>query len=341
MTFPRFLRSLYDEWLKVYRFHGGWRTELRCLLGAWNARRGKVSTIPALGQVDVVTFSVIPKMSALWAYFSLDVARRIPMRIFISDSSGSLPRFLAARPGLQILPIFNYAHGSKLDILVNSVCSAPFVIISDDDIFWIGHTAIEWALAQFANNPKLAVVSLLPKDYTPDLLKEKVQQPMGSLFIIRREIWLRESLSFEVDNTPLKLGMGIYDTGEKAQTQLLEAGYEIIYLPPELRKDFVPLKGISVWILKAQKNNGDLREHLRSNVGLQEKVFQMIVSARHLSSLFSKISPETSDTALTAPVFLSQIETLCRNLLLAEQVQTIETEVEQKMSRLAAVLDSK
>jgi hypothetical protein len=338
MTILKELRSWRDEWQKVYRFHGGWITELRCLLGAWLVKRGKVEIIPQMGQLDAVTFSVVTKMTAVWAYFSLRIARQVPMRILIADSAGSLSQVLPQQPGMQILPVFNYHHANKLDMFVNQLCSAPYVLVSDDDIFWLGSDAILWALEQFEGNPNLAVVSLLPKNETPDLLKDKVQQPMGSLFMLRRSIWLGENLSFAVDNSPLKHNMGIYDTGEKAQTQLLERGYDIIYLPESMRKDFVPLKGISTWVLKTQKHQGNLRRHIQSHAGLQEKVFQMIVSANRLGKLFLKIYPQATDGNFTRPIFLQNVENLCRELLPAESIHFIESEIEQKMYLLESAM---
>jgi hypothetical protein len=333
-------RTWRDEWQKVYRFNGGWKTELECLVGAWRVKQGKNKTISQVGQLDAVTFSVVPKMTAVWANFSLRIARQVPMRILIADSAGSLPQVLPQQPGMQIFPVFNYHHAHKLDMFVYQVCKAPYVLVSDDDIFWLGSEAIRWALEQFEDNPNLAVVSLLPKNETPDLLKDKVQQPMGSLFMLRRSIWLKEKLSFAVDKSPLKLGLWIYDTGEKAQTQLLERGYDIVYLPEPLRQDFVALKGISTWVLKAQKHRGNLRSHIQEHVGLQEKVFQMLVSARRLGAMFSKIYPQYPDANLTHPIFLDKVEHLCRELLDVETMNAIESEINQKMDTLSAVLFS-
>ncbi len=334
------VRAWRDEWRKVYRFHGGWKTELRCIFGAWRVKQGQIQTIPVKGELDVVTFSVVPKMTAVWAYFSLRIARQLPMRIMIADSAGSLTHILPEKDGIQIIPMFNYHHADKLDIFVNKLCRAPYILVSDDDIFWLGSDAIRWALEQFQSNPNLAVVSLLPKHETPELLKGKVQQPMGSLFILRRSIWLNENVSFAVDNSPLRQGLGIYDTGEKAQTQLLERGYDIIYLPKVMRNNFIPLKGISMWLLKAQKHDGNLRPHIQSHVGLQEKVFQMIISANRLGKLFSKIYPQRADGNLTWPIFLQNVDVLCRELLPAESIHAIELEIQQKMDILESALFS-
>lgn len=332
------IRIWRDEWHKLYRFHGGWKAELRCIIGAWLIKRGKIAIISPVGQLDAVTFSVVTKMTAVWAHFSLKIARQVPMRILVADSAGSLSQVLPQQPGMQILPVFNYHHADKLDMFVTQLCSAPYVLVSDDDIFWVGSGAIRWALEQFEANSNLAVVSLLPKHETPELLQGKVQQPMGSLFILRRSIWLREKLSFAVDNSPLKRGLGIYDTGEKAQTQLLERGYDIIYLPEAMRKDFVPLKGISTWVLKTQKHNGNLLQHIQSHLGLQEKVFQMIVSAQHLGKLFLKIYPQAPDGHFTRPEFLQVVESLCRKLLPAENINAIDLEIKQKMDTLESAL---
>ena len=337
------LRNLRDEWHKLYRYHGGAWTELRCLLGTLAVRQGWVRSDPLSAEVEALTFSVVPKMTAVWARFMLNVAARTPLHIVIGDSAGTLSRVLPVHSSLRILPVFNDPHGVKLDLFVHHVCRAKYLIVTDDDIFWLGDTGLRWALAQFEQNPKLAIVSLLPFPLTPEMAARKQPPPMGSCFIIRRDLWVREKVSFEVDRAPLARGENwIYDTGAKAQIQLMERGYEVRYLPEDMRGEFVALEGMSTWTLKNQKHRGDLQKSIEKHVGLQDKIQQkalrMAVAARRLAGLFGRLYPGHASNDLIDPAVIERSVTHIRAELTHEQAAEAEQEINHLMDRLDSAL---
>ena len=89
-----------------------------------------------------------------------------------------------------------YAHGEKLDLFLQKVCSSKFILICDDDIFWLDQSPIAWALDKLKEDPKTVVVSLMPRGHSSELMQEKVGRPMGSYcLVINRELWLKENLS--------------------------------------------------------------------------------------------------------------------------------------------------
>ncbi len=189
--------SLHDIWRAVYRYNGGIRAFVPCLNGTIKLQKSFHNS-QSEAVVDCLTFSVLPRMTALWAALINDAISTKPKRLLIGNCSGGfIPRF--SRNGtIKIIPVLNYSHGAKLDLFLSRVCEAKYVVVSDDDVFWPNSKPWRWAISQLESNSNIAVVSLAPRERISRYLKGNVPQPMGSYcLVIRRKIWLRENLTFK------------------------------------------------------------------------------------------------------------------------------------------------
>ncbi len=185
----------------------------RCSYGSLKLRTGGQSRgSESSPGVDCLTFSVVPNLTALWFAFIERAMVLQPHRIIVGDCAGNLHLRLTSTPNAEIYPIFNHVHGLKLDWFMENVCLADYVFITDDDVFLLNPEPLRWAFMQMQADPNIAVVSLMPRGYVPSYLQGQVTQPMGSYcLVIRRDIWLKENLSFKVVRSPSK--ERIYDTG--------------------------------------------------------------------------------------------------------------------------------
>ncbi len=328
-------RRLYHEWWRNYRLRSGLPGLVTGLAGS--LRLGRQARRPAIlcdSGLEIVTFSVIPGLTRLWARFLVPALADVDSRILIGDCSGGLRSFAAHRRRIRVIPIFNHAHGIKLDLFVNGPCRAPLVAICDDDVFWLNRRPLSWALEQLASRPRLAAVSLYPRGTLKPVLAGKVEQPMGSFcLVIRRDVWIREKLSFR-SHDPSGAGSydWTYDTADLAHVELLARGYEVAVAPPEIRADLAPLEGVSNWALKLQKHDGDMSRLLQTDLRLRKayRVFR-----------FLEVAPGTlCESNLVTPRVLARGLGWCRTRMAAAAVRGVDDEIADVTSRLRARLDS-
>jgi len=292
-------------------------------------------------KVNCVTFSVVPRLTALWAVFIERAIFSRPLEVFIGDCSGGY-RPLTSTPLIRVFPLFNYTHGTKLDLFLRKVCRAPYVVINDDDVFWLDETPWEWALAQFEKDPSVAVVSLVPRERVTGVLKGKVDQPMGShCLVLRRKIWLKEALSFKIVNPQPDEDFGwIYDTADYANVELIRRGYKVIIAPPEVRAHLVAFDGTSAWALKIQENSGKILKNL-AGIGVRhEKAFRTILVTRGLSDVLATYYPEKGGSQLCPSQLLAEAERTCQGLLSQQGMCEIGREVESQLSLIRGWLES-
>jgi hypothetical protein len=326
----RDLRLIRAEWDKNYRHHGGIVAVWNALRGTRRVRRGDYAdSTPRTA--EVVTFSVVPGMTALWALLIDDA---IPdARVLIGDGTGS---GLALGGAATVIPVLNYVHGEKLDLFMHRVCSAEYVVFSDDDIFWLDDAPWQWAMEQFAHDPKLAVVSLYPRTFVSTVLDGKVDVAMGSYcLVVRRDLWLREALSFQMAQ-PDQPSSWFYDTADLANVQLIERGYHIAIAPPEVREHLVTLEAISTWTLKIQKYRGDIREAVGDIAVRQEKALRAVLALRGLNRLYFDYVLSKGRGFILSPDWLDRAEATCRERLSDEQIARIEAEVRGALARIEA-----
>lgn len=332
------LRWLKKEWSRNHRHHGGLMALARCARGSLRMRfLPKVTDSDSSGLLDALAFSVVPGMSALWAVCMERSLQTSSARVLIGDCSGGF-KPLHHPTRVQPLPLLNALHGVKLDNFVSKICRAEYVIISDDDVFWLDDVAWSWALEQYKRDEQVAVVSFIPRALVSSVLRDKIAQPMGSYcLVIRREIWMREKLSFQIMYPQKELGYDwVYDTGDFANVQLLERGYRVVIAPPEIRQGFMVLDGTSTWTLKIQENAGKIRDHLLEDLAVRpEKALRTVYALLGMSGLISKYFPENDRQLLVQPQYLQTAEQTCIEFLPSERREQIRQNVEIQIATLA------
>ena len=330
------LRMILNDWQRLYRHNGGIRALFRSIVGTIRLTRGDFTPAePSLPGVDVITFSVVPKMTALWTNWIRTAVDMRPLRVYIGDCSGTLNKYLPGDDVVRLVPLLNYHHGEKLDLFVKHLCRTDYVIVTDDDIFWLDTTPWQWAFEQLEKDPNVAVASILPFKITSDTLQGKVHLPMGSCFVIRRSAFVKENLSFKVDFSPVKEGKWLYDTGSKAQIQLLERGYKIVYAPQEIQDRLEAFEGMSSWMLKIQKQDGNILDNIVVDSSVRPaKAYRTILVAKGLASLISSYPWGHSDPHLVSLPLLEKAEAVCRQALSSEAADTIQNEIESQIARL-------
>ncbi|MBI3922083.1 MAG: hypothetical protein HY318_11750 [Armatimonadetes bacterium] len=337
------LRMIANNWRCNYRYHGGVSALARCLIGTWRMRSNVPSQSgPAIPKVDCITFSVVPQMTALWATFIDQAIDSRPLRTMIGDCSGALHRHLHPGTAAKVIPLLNYHHGEKLDLFLYKLCQAEYVVVTDDDIFWISPAPWQWAIAQMESDSDIAVVSLLPKKQHSSVLKGKVPQPMGSCFVVRRQMWLAETLSFKIAVSAPSEGYDwFYDTGEFAQVELLRRGYKIPIAPQAVQEQLLDFEGISSWTLKIQKYSGAIRDNVLPDITVRgRKALTTICLARGLADMIATYYSEAHSPHLVDPTILQRAECVCKDLLPESEVWEIQNSAEMQLARLRASIVS-
>ena len=220
--------SVLTDWNRNYCFQEGFHSIIRCLLGIlliiFYNKKYKRSQV----KIEFLTFSVIPNLTKIWLrnIKSLDI--RHPFRITIGDCSGGL-RKKNHDTKVKVFPIANIEHGEKLDLFINNICNAEFIVVCDDDIFFINPEGLNWAIKKLKNNKNLAVVTLAPRNHKTNWVRN-TEFLMGSYcLVIRTKIWINEGLSFQQVKPKgwRKIG-NFFDTADYANNQLIIKGYDII-----------------------------------------------------------------------------------------------------------------
>lgn len=334
------LPHLWREWRRNHAHQGGIFALLRCLRGTlqlqharWASQAGQNS-----GRVESVTFSVVPGMTFLWVVLMQAILGERD-NILIGDCSGG-GRWEFPRATVRVLPLLNHAHGDKLDLFMHKVCSAPFVVVSDDDVFWLSDTPLRWALAQFEVDDRLAVVSLMPRDSVSSVLQGKVEQPMGSYcLIIRRDIWIKEGLSFRIVQPPPEEGYDwFYDTADFANVELLRRGYHIAIAPAEIRQHLSCLEGISTWTLKIQKHKGDLERSVANGSLRRSKAYRAVRTIRRLNTLIHDHFPGQCQSEVVPSAYLHRAEICCLAGMSKAETHCVESQVFAALELLEARL---
>ena len=331
-----FWRILPHEWKTIYRYHG-FIPLIRCLVGTRKLMQSGLVNRGDGGLVDCLTFSVIPEISTLWTTFlgyALDCQK---MTVLLGDGSGIFPSSPTAF--LHVLPIFNFNHGVKLDLFMQKACHAEYVLVCDDDLFWLDDEPIRYALNRFSENSKLAVVSLHPRPEKNSQLVEHVGQPMGSYcLIIRRSIWLKENLSFKYYK-PESLNPPIYffDTADYANLQLIQKGYDVEIAPEEIREHIVTFYGTSMWGIKIMACRGEINKVINpSRPDEHKKILRTALALSGFQDLINSF--KQNGIFLIKRQFLDQAELLARKELDERTIREVEGDAYLKLDLLRASL---
>ena len=294
----------------------------------------KATSEPA-DNVQSVTCSVVPGLTRIWSTLFLRATEDWQTEVIMADCSGGTAAWASSEPRIQRIPLFNASHGAKLDLLVSRVCSARLVVISDDDIFWMDGKALGWAIEQLESRPRLAAVSFYPRESTKPILAGKVDQPMGSFcLVIRREVFVREGISFACVATGDGSYEHTYDTADRAHLELLNRGYEIEIAPEASNGSLCTIEGVSTWSLKLQKHGVKVVKQLQTSLRA-EKAFRVYCFLDRLAEHLPESPAEelrTSSPWRGLPPVLSH----CSSLIEADARKRIELETQVLSRKIAA-----
>lgn len=325
---------LKSNWHKNYRHRGGISAAARCLLGEARLTLTPPGEQRSESPLECLTFSVVPPLTAVWARAVAGAFPVEQMQILIGDCSGGYRDVSATA---TVYPLLNRSHGSKLDVFMRHVCRAEYVLISDDDIFWLSAESWRWAQAQFAADERVAVVSFVPRGRFTWELDGVTHQPMGSYgLIVRRSLWLREGLSFmpvaEPSPNPQSY-RGQYDTADYANVELIKRGYRVLVAPAEQRSKLLITKGVSRFILQLQTDPSQIE-------GLDDRpdlVWMMCQWLRTLDGFIAEHLPEADRAyrvGMVAPELLDHVESVVLPRLSAAQRAEVEERVAQKKEQM-------
>ncbi len=235
-----------------------------------------------------------------------------------------------------MFPLLNHPHGVKLDRFMENLCRASSVLVADDDVFWLSDQPLRWALAQFAADPKVAVVSLMPRDVISDVMERQVEQPMGSYcLLIRREIWIHERMSFRIIQPVASEGYGwFYDTADFANIELLKRGYRVVIAPPELRRELCCLDAISTWTLKIQQYHGDLTHSIGQVELRKAKALCAILTLKGLDRILKTFYPEIGTGEIVKAHYLDKAQTFCLGGMAPGDISSVREQVENVLERV-------
>lgn len=327
-----FWQALRSEWRAVYR-HQGLPALTRCLRGTAQLSRSLPVGDVAANSLDCLSCTVIPEIGSLWSFFLTQAQAGQPHNLTLADSSGNFDR--AAVPGAQAVDLFNFNHGTKLDLLVRNACQAEFVLICDDDIFWLDSSPLAWALEQFSQDEKLAVVSFHPRPHKIPQLRDQVDEPMGSYCIlVRRRIWLEQGLSFKFYKSPDWKSIGNYfDTADFANLLLVQRHFHVLIAPPEMRERLVPFYGTSMWGLKILACRGEVTQVVNPNRPDEyKKAYRTALALLGFQQLLAELG--SSQKALIQPEYLERTIEVAQVHLDAQVRAEVEQDIEGKLTKM-------
>lgn len=288
-----------------------------------------------------MSFSVVPALTTLWARLLVEALGEQGVRVLLGDCGGGLSPPRGAAERVSIVRMENAAHGLKLDHFVRDRCRTRYVVVCDDDVFWLSGLPLRWSRRRLARDPGTAVVSLAPRDPLPRTIADRLGigdrefRPMGSFcLVLRRDLWLREGLSFRAvaaGDNPHGL---FFDTADYAHLELLRRGHAVAIAPKEVRQDLVFFERTSSWILRMQEARGALGPELAGRASRAKKALQAAVLGRSIA----RVLPQLGERDLPDPVssaVAERVRAVCTAQLGRERARIIQTGTEQAFSRVA------
>jgi hypothetical protein len=302
--------------------------------------------------VECVSFSVIPALTALWAPLILAALPGRGARVLVGDCGGGLPQPPGTEGRLRIVGIANDPHGAKLDRFVRFLCRGDYLIVCDDDVFWLDGSPWRWSLEHLRRNPATAVVSLCPRDPLPAETARRLGsaaglRPMGSFcLVLRRKLWLREGLSFRgiaAEDNPYGL---VFDTADLAHLMLLQRGFEVAIAPEPVRERLVVFERTSSWILRIQQTGGEVAAMVGDRPSRQEKSLRAVILARCISQAAREHFPDLGLLDPAPAAALDRAQAICGSLLGPARARAIEEEgraafsrVERRLAEIAEIAE--
>ncbi|HAF61796.1 MAG TPA: hypothetical protein DCK95_05675 [Anaerolineaceae bacterium] len=336
------LRFLWNQWAHNHRYHGGLKAMAKCALGTINVNSNQQIAVSSIRQssIESLTFSVFPQLTAIWSEYFVSATKNYDLKIRIGDCSGGDKPFIDYQK-IIINPFLNIQHGKKIDIFLNKLISSQYVILCDDDVFWLNSEPLDYALRSFKRDPEIAVVSLMPRDRVSSVLQGKINNPMGSYcLVIRNDIWKKENLSFKIKDPQSNNNYDwFYDTGDYANIELIKRGYKVCIAEEEIRQNLVSFEGISSWLMKIQKHRGEITNSIQGIPIRMQKAFRAILVAEKINNtLYKKF--ESTEFFVMSQDYLNIAKKITINEMSSKIISKIEGETDQMLSKLLSHLPS-
>ena len=302
-----------------------------CLAGTFKFKFFREEKSMTKQKIDFLTFSVIPSLTTLWAWYIKNIDLFDIHAIKVGDCSGGL-KISNVINKFERIPYLNYVHGEKIDSFIYYACSSRYVVICDDDIIWTSQEPLFYALKKFKDNSNLAVVSLVPSKKKSYWLSSITKTAMGSYcIVIDREKWIDEKLSFQVHKPSGWRNIGHYfDTADYANFELLKRGYEIDIASKSIQEMLVKFTGLSMWGLRIQKSLGNVNKIVRDRPDEYKKVYRV-------TRTFIELNKLGSDLKIIKPKlmfnesYLTKSEGISKNKISNESIDQINSEINTKI----------
>ncbi len=333
------LPSVALEWNRNHRHHGGLRAALRCLFGAVQICVGPPRQCARFPGCEIVTFSVVPVLTAVWAKCINYATQNTESRLIVGDCSGGFE--IAGGPdSLQRHCVANFSHGEKLDLFLRTFCGSDYVLICDDDILWLDGKPLEWTLDAMHRDPRVAAVSLVPRPGLIPLMAGVTDVAMGSYcLLVRRRIWQPEQLSFQVVSPTGSLQCpNFYETADFANVELIRRGYKVAVAPEDVRRYLLPSYGVSCWAIRIQRTGGHLLPRLLKQRGLQPKVYAIVCFMEGVAALARELRLHLCTHDLVPPQMLLRAKHELSGLMDAKEREHIALRVASDLDRVRALL---
>jgi len=338
--------SIKSAWISNYRFHGGWTAALRCMWGTLKSYTFPVQSDSLRGELDILTFSIAPSLTLVWLAFIRKVRLQCHTQIFIGDCSGGIwPKNKELLEDATILPFQNETHGYKLDHFFARICQAEYVLVCDDDVFFLDAVPLEWGLSQMRADPNLAVVSFLPRQRFTWQINQQEYMPMGSYcLLVRRNIWLKEKLSFKTVHQPSinpKSYRGEYDTADFANVELIRRGYRVLIAPPDLRSHLHINHGISGTLMETQNYSGrKFSSRIRFARPL-DTTYTNLSFLKNIGTLPENIYPGVAQNSSEWQCLIQQSLQILAGRLSPDIITHLDGQVDHDIQNLSSVLFDK
>lgn len=181
------------------------------------------------------TFSISEEYARLWLHFAKKNLPADKWGFLIIDCAGNMKK--SNFPGAELIKMMNLPHGKKIDLILRKYTKAKVIFLSDDDKYLV--SGID-EVTQELNNPKIAAISLSPRNWYKINIDGKEYLPMGSYAVLfKRDIIIQNNLSFmslkkefkaRVMEAGSKKQFG-YDTADYINEFLIKNGYQVITYP--------------------------------------------------------------------------------------------------------------
>lgn len=275
-------------------------------------------------KISVVTFSVFSGLASIWYNNIFKILNKSIVEVYIFTSSVSNP-FLKQKE-TKFLP--NLKHGTKIDIIIKN-CRSKYILLCDDDIFWLNDSALLIAKKKMESNSNIACISLQPRPKANYHSKLK----MGVYcLMINKEIILKEKLLFGKYKIKKNGFIERYETGDHVQKILEQKGYKIEYLKIENMTSLLAFYAISHWGLKIRKRKGNILPYLQFDDSKAEKIYKTSLMIKYLNEyLFDNLMIKKY---IINPSFVEESLSQSKRYIDSPTLIDIEMEIKKKIQLL-------